>query len=127
MHIKEELVYDKHSGRLIGFVNLGEIKNHLARFEQSRLNRCLLLWLGVCSPNESSFIHSSHASVSQGNNYFEAVFRLERIGFKVQATSLIIIITLYNTFNLSTTFDGASVNRRLVSLHDTYDNLVYKL
>ena len=28
---------------------------------------------------------------------------------------------------MATTFDGASVNRRFVALHDTSDNLVYKL
>lgn len=35
MHVKEDLVYDKHSGRMIGFVDLGNINNHLSRFEQS--------------------------------------------------------------------------------------------
>ena len=35
MHIKEELVYNKHNGRLIGFVDLGNINNHLARFEDA--------------------------------------------------------------------------------------------
>ena len=35
MHIKEDLVYNKHSGKLIGFVDLADINNHLARFEQS--------------------------------------------------------------------------------------------
>lgn len=34
MHIKEDLVYDKHSGELVGFVNLGETNNHLIQFEQ---------------------------------------------------------------------------------------------
>ena len=35
MYIREDLVYEKHSGSLIGFVNLGEINNHLLAFEQS--------------------------------------------------------------------------------------------
>ncbi len=35
MHIKEDLVYNKQSGKLIGFVNLGDIKNHLTSFEKS--------------------------------------------------------------------------------------------
>lgn len=35
MHIKEDLVYNKHSGMLTGFVDLGEINNRLAQFEQS--------------------------------------------------------------------------------------------
>ena len=33
VHVKNDLVYDKHQGNLIGFVNLGEIKNHLLQFE----------------------------------------------------------------------------------------------
>lgn len=35
MHTHEDLIYDKHSGKLIGFVNLGDINNHLLKFEQS--------------------------------------------------------------------------------------------
>ena len=35
MHIREDLVYDKHSGALIGFANLGEINSHLLEFERS--------------------------------------------------------------------------------------------
>ena len=35
MYIREDLVYDKHTGWLIGFIDLGSINNHLARFEQS--------------------------------------------------------------------------------------------
>ena len=46
------------------------------------------------------------------NPFWEAVGRLERIGFKV----------------LATTFDGASVNRRLVKIHDMgTDEVVYKV
>ena len=33
VHIKEDLVYDKHEGTLIGFVNLGDTNNHLLQFE----------------------------------------------------------------------------------------------
>ena len=35
MHICEDLVYDKHTGALLGFTNLGDINTHLNRFEQS--------------------------------------------------------------------------------------------
>ena len=35
MTIKEDLVYDKHAGTPIGFVNLGDIINHLLQFEES--------------------------------------------------------------------------------------------
>ena len=35
MHIKEDLVYNKHTGELVGFVNLGDINSHLLKFEKS--------------------------------------------------------------------------------------------
>lgn len=35
MHIKEDLVYNKHTGELVGFVNLGDINSHLVKFEKS--------------------------------------------------------------------------------------------
>ena len=35
MYIKEELVYDKHEGELIGFSNLGNMNNHFLKFEAS--------------------------------------------------------------------------------------------
>ncbi len=38
MHVKEGLVSNKHSGKLIGFVDIGDINNHLARYEESLSN-----------------------------------------------------------------------------------------
>ena len=35
VHIKNELVYDKHNGSLIGFVNLGDTNNRLLEFENA--------------------------------------------------------------------------------------------
>ena len=35
MHIREDLVYEKHTGALVGFANLGNINQHLKQFEQS--------------------------------------------------------------------------------------------
>lgn len=35
MHIQEDLVYNKHTGALVGFANLGDITDHLEQFEQS--------------------------------------------------------------------------------------------
>ena len=35
MHICEDLVYDKHTGVLIGFANLGDINHHLQQFDES--------------------------------------------------------------------------------------------
>ena len=35
MHIREELVFNKHCGKLVGFSNLGCINSHLSRFEEA--------------------------------------------------------------------------------------------
>ena len=35
MHVKEDLVFDKHTGAMVGFVNIGDINQHLRQFEQS--------------------------------------------------------------------------------------------
>ena len=34
VRIKEDLVYDKHSSQIIGFINLGDVNNQLLRFQQ---------------------------------------------------------------------------------------------
>ena len=38
MHIKEGLLYNKHSGELVGYCDLGETNNHLLGLEQEYLN-----------------------------------------------------------------------------------------
>ncbi len=38
MYIREDLVYDKHSGALVGFVNLGDTNKHLLQFGRSMEN-----------------------------------------------------------------------------------------
>ena len=35
MYIREDIVYGKHSGKMIGFSNLGSVNNHLLQFEQN--------------------------------------------------------------------------------------------
>ena len=35
MHIREDLVFDKHTGAMIGYTHLGDINDHLMQFEQS--------------------------------------------------------------------------------------------
>ena len=37
MHIHEDLIFDKHTGAMIGFANLGDINDHLLRFEKDLL------------------------------------------------------------------------------------------
>lgn len=35
MHVREDLVYEKHTGALIGFTDFGDINNHLLQLERS--------------------------------------------------------------------------------------------
>ena len=35
MHIREDLVYNKHTGALVGFANLGDITGHLEQFQRA--------------------------------------------------------------------------------------------
>ena len=35
MHVKEDIVYDKHSGEMIGFVNLDDINERLDAYERA--------------------------------------------------------------------------------------------
>ena len=54
MHIRQDLLFDKHTGNLIGFTNLGVISDHLSEFKQtlqddgttlrSLLRQCLYSW-----------------------------------------------------------------------------------
>jgi hypothetical protein len=98
MHIKEELVYNKHSGKLLGFVDLGNINNHLVRFEESicedndgaippLANSMVVFMLkGLFSSFQFTYTQFPCARLTGEqlfNIFWESVFRLERIGFKV--------------------------------------------
>lgn len=37
MHVKESLVYNNNTGKMIGFVDLGSVNNYLLSFEESIL------------------------------------------------------------------------------------------
>ena len=125
VHIKNELVYDKHHGSLIGFVNLGDINNRLLEFENA-LHYCdddndkfplatsmlVLMVRGLfCKLN---FPYAQFASSSMSGDLlfdpvWEAVSRLERLGFRV----------------LGLTCDGASSNRRLWKLHSSTNEMIH--
>ena len=114
MHIKEDLVFDKHSGNnnyvaflhynnykilgeLIGFINLGDIKEHLQVLEntltETSVPRELLansmvtfMVRGLFTHLEFPYVYFPSRNLT-GNSLFnplwEAVSRLERYGFKV--------------------------------------------
>ena len=109
MHIKEELVYNKHDGRLIGFVDLGKINNHLAKFEASLsednddsnssdthpLANSMVAFMvkGLFTSLQFSYAQfpcSALAGEQLFNPFWEAVMHLEQIGFKVNLCMSII-------------------------------------
>ncbi len=108
MHIREDLVYDKHTGQLIGFVNLGSINNHLAQFEQSlsqddaesntpvlaesntpvlAKSMVVLMVRGLFTTLKFPFAQFPCSSLTGEKLFYpfwETMFRLERLGFKVK-------------------------------------------
>ena len=113
VHIKEELVFDKHQGNLIGFVNLGEINNHLLKFEEMlqghdycTLANSMLVFMVRGLFSKFNFPHAQFCCSDLSGDlmfdpFWEAIARLERQGFNV----------------LAVTCDGASTNCRLWKLH----------
>lgn len=98
MHVREDLVYDKHSGRLIGFVDLGEVNNQLLAFEESNegdnnssspvLANSMFTFMikGIFSSFRHVYAHFPCSSLKGDllfQPFWEAVCRLERMGFKV--------------------------------------------
>lgn len=146
MHIREDLVYDKHTGELIGFTNLGDTTNHLLAFEQSLANssslrqplaRTMMVFMvrGLFSKLQFAYAQFPCASVTGDLLYapfWEAVGRIEACGLKVRS----VYKMFCNVYNdgievlfiriLGATLDGNSVNRRLIKIHDTSNKLLYK-
>ena len=123
VHIKEGLVYDKHQGSLIGFSNLGEINNHLLKLEnalngedmpqQLASSMIVLMIRGLFQKLNFPYAQFAVSKLSGDllmDPVWEAIFRLEKIGFRV----------------LAITCDGASTNRRFWKLHsnDTFVNKI---
>ena len=121
MYIKEDLVYDKHTGALIGFANLGEINEHLLSFqhiiegesdsdesEEQELAKTMFVIMvrGLITNFQFPYVQFPCGSVTGDllfDPFWEAVYRLERMGFKV----------------LAATADGASTNRRFIKIKNS--------
>ena len=119
VHIKEDLVYDKHEGCLIGFVNLGTINNQLLEFEAAlstdKEYRSLAKTMLVFMVKRINYPYAQFACANLSANLlfdpvWEAISRLERLGFKV----------------LALTCDRASANRHLWKLHSKGNKATYK-
>ena len=133
MKIREKAihVYKMHKsllqklGEIIGYINLGDINNHLLELEQSMTKEndrgkplaksmLVLMVRGLFSKLQFAYAQFSCSTLSGHHLYpifWEAVERLERCGFRV----------------IACTCDGLSVNRRFFKFHgETTDTEVYK-
>ena len=121
--VKEDLVYDKHSASLLGFVKIGEVNDHLSKFEENasldtpkpNLATHVLTFMvsGILSNLEFPYVSFPRSSVSGDQLYslvWGCVRRLEACGFKV----------------IALTCDGASANRKFLKLHKDSQGITYK-
>ena len=103
MHIKENLVYEKHSGSVIGFTNFGDINNELLSFEQEfeqgisqpdkPLAKTILTFMvrGIFTSLKFPYAHFPCKNLTGElifDPFWEAVYRLQRCGFKVYIQSI---------------------------------------
>lgn len=114
MKIKENLVYDKYSGEIIGFTQLGEINNELQKLEQDcrsdtdhpavAKHLLVLMVRGIFFKLDFPYAHFATEAATADLLHpiiWEAIRHVESIGLKV------IFITA----------DGASSNRRFFRMH----------
>ena len=125
MHIKEDLVYNKHTGELVGFVNLGDINTHLLKYEQSLSgvhrqshwpSQCSPLWFVVSSTSCSFRMPNFHASlflVIYSTTPSISIVDCYTIGYLLS----LIIIYRCGLKVMGVTCDGNSANRRFCKLH----------
>jgi len=125
MYVKKGLVFEKSTGSLVGYSDLGEVNNLLAEVEQHSkephtlqkrpLAKCMLVFMiqGLFNSLKFPFVQFP-ASSTKGSQLFpllrKALARLSHLGLKV----------------VNVTCHGASDNRWMFSLHGTGKNLTYK-
>ena len=124
MHVKEGLCFDKHTGTLIGYSDLGEVNNLLSDYEQQLstsegtprlLGKCMLMFMVRGLFTNLKFPYAQFpANSTKGANIFplvrQAIKHLSRLGLHV----------------ITVTCDGASDNRRMFSMFNDKATLSYK-
>ncbi|KAL5502932.1 hypothetical protein EMCRGX_G009790 [Ephydatia muelleri] len=97
MYIKEDLVYNKHSGEMVGFTNLGSINDHLADFERSltrghesnlSLAKTMVVFMvrGLFTSLQFPYVHFACTNLCRDQKYdplWEAIWRIENCGLKM--------------------------------------------
>ena len=113
MKVKEDLVYNKHTGQLVGYVNLGHVEQQLSQLENSNQSpgefnvatHVLAFMLrGLCTKLDYCIGHFATSKLS-GEELFSMTWNVieqaEGAGFKVMAI----------------TADGAAANRKFFKMH----------
>ena len=89
MHIKENLVYDKHTGKMIGFIDLGDINNHLlASLTEDNTETLANSMMVIMVKSQLQFPYVQFPCTNVKGDllfypFWQTIFRLERMGFKV--------------------------------------------
>jgi len=112
MHIRQDLAYNKNTGMLVGFVNLGGINSQLLEFEKAVQNDTTVTPLattmmtfmvrGLFSNLQFPYAQFPCHKIKGDllfHPFWEAVYRLERIGLKVGMHIIVVTETLYITIN----------------------------
>ena len=129
MKIREDLVFDKHSCELVGFVDIGEINNILAEVERQctddsamvvtqavATHMLTFMVRGIFTKLEHPFAQFATRDLSAGKLFplvWDAVRNLELCGFKV----------------IAIVCDGAAANRKFFKMHGAagkMGDIVYK-
>ena len=126
VRIKDSLVYDKHSFRLIGLVDIGKVNNELIRFEQScdesttmpelEIAKYMLVFMvrGICTSLKFPFAQFATKNMTADLLFplvWETIQKLELLGLKV----------------IAVTCDGASQNRSFFQMHaNSTDGKIHK-
>lgn len=117
MKIKEGLVYNKYSGSIIGFTDLGDVNNELMRLQQDdehppvASHVLVLMVRGIFFKLQFPYAHFGTEGITADILYpivWEAVRLLEVDGFKV----------------ICVTADGDSANRKFFRMHKISELLV---
>jgi hypothetical protein len=121
MHIRDDLVYNKHTGELVGFVNLDTVNNHLMHLGKYDEKASLATYVFVLMVRGlfinlefpyASFPTKGVTADAMFPIIWEAIMRLELCELKV----------------VGVTADGASPNRKFFKLHQkSYEeHITYK-
>ena len=119
MKIKEDLVYNKNSGDVIGFVNMGDVNNQLSQLEEAcksdkprrpKIAKQMLAFMvrGIFTHLQFPYAHFPTTGITSdflSSMIWEAIRQLEFCGFKV----------------IAVTCDGASTNRKFFRMHESLD------